>query len=1053
MKLKTKTKNGRQKKCLPVRLMKVCLTFFITGFMAAWPSAVLPAEGTGLTSVKDVRQNPVTASGTIKDSSGEPLPGVSIKEKGTTNGTIADTDGTFFLKVTADAILEISFMGFVKQDIKAGIGLNIILEEQDNILDDVVVTALGIKRSEKALGYSAQNIKGDELTAVKGANIATSLSGKIAGVTILNKNEFNSAPAILLRGEKPLIVIDGIPFENTGLGELSADDIESLTVLKGATASALYGEKGASGAIMVTTKRGSKEGLSVNVNSNTMFNLGYLVIPEVQSSYSSGSGGKYLQGKSEYIWGDKLDIGRTAVQYNPQTYQWEEMPLVSKGKDNFKNFLETSFITNNNINVAYKAKNGSVRTSFTHIYNKGQFPGNKINKFTYSVAGDMKAGKFSLDASITYNGSYTPQYLGSGYSGQGYMYNLVVWTGTDFDLREFKNYWKKGKENIEQNWLYDADYNNPYLLANEVVRSEMENKANGQLTANYQFTDWLKATARIGSDFYTEKFEAKTPLDVRNSWKGAYSVNNNRGYSVTGDGMLLADKTFADFNVGGLIGTGINYYHKDWASSNTNGGLIVPGFYSLKSSKDLPGTSSSIQKKQVNSLYGKIDMSWKSILFLEVTGRNDWVSTLEESERSYFYPSVSGSAILSELIKLPEWFSFLKLRSSWTISKKPASVYAINKVYNINQNTWDGQSSAYYPTTIRDVALRPETKKTFEVGTILHFFKNRLRFDLAYYRQLQYDIQRSATLSYASGFNSTLINYGEEREKKGWELTLSGDVIDSKNLKWTATANWGRDRYFYHKIDDTYSTDRPWVESGQRWDWFEVYDWERDPEGNIIHSGGMPVLSKYPTKAGFERADWVWGFNNHISYKNFTLDFSIDGRVGGKAYNRLEQSMWNSGTHPGSDNQWRYDEVVNGKTNYIGQGVKVVSGSVKYDSYGNILEDNRVFAPNDIEVSYEAYTKQYHPWNGSTRSQNIQDLTFLKLREIAVGYKIPNSVLSKTGLKNAHISLVGQNLFFWAKEFKYADPDGIYENGYNYEKEALNAPAMRYVGFNLKFDF
>ena len=408
MKLKTKTKNGRQKKCLPVRLMKVCLTFFITGFMAAWPSAVLPAEGTGLTSVKDVRQNPVTASGTIKDSSGEPLPGVSIKEKGTTNGTIADTDGTFFLKVTADAILEISFMGFVKQDIKAGIGLNIILEEQDNILDDVVVTALGIKRSEKALGYSAQNIKGDELTAVKGANIATSLSGKIAGVTILNKNEFNSAPAILLRGEKPLIVIDGIPFENTGLGELSADDIESLTVLKGATASALYGEKGASGAIMVTTKRGSKEGLSVNVNSNTMFNLGYLVIPEVQSSYSSESGGKYLQGKSEYIWGDKLDIGRTAVQYNPQTYQWEEMPLVSKGKDNFKNFLETSFITNNNINVAYKAKNGSVRTSFTHIYNKGQFPGNKINKFNYSVAGDMKAGKFSLDASITYNGSYTP---------------------------------------------------------------------------------------------------------------------------------------------------------------------------------------------------------------------------------------------------------------------------------------------------------------------------------------------------------------------------------------------------------------------------------------------------------------------------------------------------------------------------------------------------------------------------------------------------------------------------------------------------------------------
>jgi len=990
-------------------------------------------------------------TGVVLDHTGEPIIGANVIEKGTTNGVVTGIDGDFVLTVPENATVQVSYIGYNSQEFSArnSSNVSIRLEEASELISEVVVTALGIKRSEKALGYSVQKIDSDELTAVKGVNVATSLSGKIAGVTVLNMNAFDKAPEVLLRGEKPLIVIDGIPFENTSLNEIAADDIESMSVLKGATASALYGAKGSSGAIMITTKRGTQEGLSVSVNSNTMFNAGYLVMPEVQSGYSSGSGGKYLQELSEYIWGDKLDIGRTAVQYDPQTYEWREMPLVSKGKNNFKNLLETSFVTNNNVSVAYKAQNGSIRTSLNHIYNKGQFPGNKMNKFNYTVAGDMKVGKFSLDASINYSMNNSPQFRGEGYGWDGYMYNTIVWSGTDYDIREFKNYWKEGREGIEQNWHYKYDLNNPYFLANEATKKKLENRANAQVTLNYEITDWLKATARLGSDTYSRKEEYRVPLSTRNNQVGQFYKYNYRGYSINGDAILIADKKVGDFNVGGIFGAGINYYQNDEFKSNTNGGLTVPEFYSLQASKDLPSVSSALKSRQMNSLYGKVEVSWRSAIFLEATGRNDWVSTLAKSEQSYFYPSVSGSVILSELIDLSKWTSFLKLRSSWTMTKTPANVYDINKVYTISQNVWDSKSTAAYPLMIRDATLAPQKATSFEAGAAVHFLNNRLRFDVAYYTKLFSDIQREAPLSYASGFEKTLINYDEERIKKGWEITISGDVIKTKDLNWTSSFNWGRDRYYYHKIDDTYSTDRPWVKKGARWDWFEVYDWERDPQGNIVHSGGMPVLSNYYSKAGFQRADWVWGFTNHVNYKGFTLDISFDGRVGGKAYNRLDQSLWNTGTHKDSDNQWRYDEVVNGQTNYVGQGVKVVSGSVKYDSYGNILEDTRQFAANDTPVSYEAYTKSYHPWNGSSRIQNIHDQTFLKLRELAIGYKLPADMIEKTGFKNIHVSLVGQNLFIWTKSFKYSDPDAIYED----HSETLNAPSLRYVGFNVKLDF
>ena len=429
--------------------------------------------------------------GKIVDAKGEPIIGANIIEKGTTNGVISDLDGNFYLNVAPDATLVISYIGYASQELKTQnkTSFHIILREDSETLNEVVVTALGIKREEKALGYAVQKVGGDKMNTVKSVDVGTALTGKIAGLNVQNSTEFNEAPSILLRGESPLLVVDGVPYNNLSLRDIASDDIESVDVLKGATASALYGSRGGAGAIMVTTKKGKEEGLNIDINSSTMFESGFLKLPEVQTSYSAGAYGKY--NANELLWGDKLDIGRMAVQYDPNTYEWREMPLVSKGKNNFKNFLEFSFVTNNNVSVTQKGKYGSFRTSLTHVYNKGQYPNTKLNKMTYTVGGNMKFKNLSVDGGLTYNKRFYPNDFGTGYGAGGYIYNLLVWNGSDLDIRDYRNYWVKGKENERQNWPNTLWYDNPYFIANEIIHSSDYDIVNGYLSANYSIKPWL----------------------------------------------------------------------------------------------------------------------------------------------------------------------------------------------------------------------------------------------------------------------------------------------------------------------------------------------------------------------------------------------------------------------------------------------------------------------------------------------------------------------------------------------------------------------------------
>lgn len=333
--------------------------------------------------IANAQQAGKTISGTIVDAKGEPIPGATIiLQSNPSVGTVTDFDGKFTLNnVPENGVVVVSYIGMKSQNISvAGKTMfHVTLVDDAKMLDELVVTALGIRREEKALGYAVQKVSGETLSTVKGVSVATSLTGKIAGVNVRNSTEFGAEPSILIRGKSPLIVIDGVPYSNTTLADIASDDIADITVQKGPAASALYGSRGGNGAIMITTKRGKKDGLTVSVNSNTMYNAGHIRIPKPQTSYSSGNNGRY--DRYDFVWGDKMDIGRTAVQYNPETYQWEEMPLVSKGRNNFENFLETAVVTNNNVAVAYKGKDGSIRASLNHVYNKGQYPNLQSNKF------------------------------------------------------------------------------------------------------------------------------------------------------------------------------------------------------------------------------------------------------------------------------------------------------------------------------------------------------------------------------------------------------------------------------------------------------------------------------------------------------------------------------------------------------------------------------------------------------------------------------------------------------------------------------------------------
>lgn len=1035
--------------------------------------------------------------GTVVDSNGAPLPGVSIIVKSTTKGTTTDFDGNFIISVEKGKSILFSYLGYESKEVVINNDnpLRVTLAESLQNLDEVVVTALGIKRSEKALGYAVQKVDGDELQKVSVVNVATSLSGKVAGLLVQNSTDFGVAPSLTIRGEAPILVIDGVPYDNKSLGDISSQDIESVSVLKGATASALYGFRGANGAILVTTKNGStNEGVGVTTNfaTNTMFTSGFLAIPERQSVYGRGANGTYDINSSN-SWGPVMD-GTIRKQWDPILKDFRDYEYLPVGKDNFSNFLEQGYITNNNLNVGYKGDLLSLRSSVNWIQNKGQYPNSSLDKFTYTFGGDVNLDKFKLSSNFSYARQHTPNLGSNGYTSYDAMYSLLIWSAADYNVLDYKdNYWLVPDQ--VQNFTYKGGSNNPYFDRYERTNETSRDIFNVDVSASYQLVDWLKASLRAGYDSYTDKGQLRVAVGSYQStgntgipgnlypWiggpTGAYGVGMNTGHSFNTDFLLTGDRSVDKIKVDYLVGGSIFSKEDNNFYANTNNGLTVPGFFSLAASKDPATVKTSVIGQQVNSVFGRVAVSYDNLIYVEATGRNDWASALQiknkDNKIDYFYPSVATSFVVSEL--LPEttkdWLDLLKFRNSWTVSKKPASAYTVNSSFSTSNAIWGaGYNSGASSSSLYDAtSILPEKSTTVEYGMQAMFFKNRLGLDVSYYEKETVDFVKYAPVSSASGYSSTLINIGEGIERRGWEISLTATPIRTEDLRWDIGANWSTFARYWTKIDDVYTTKNPWNKVGERVDNFLIRDYQLDGEGNhIIGSNGKEVFNPFDTRFGYTDPDYLWGVNSNLKYKDFNLFISVDGVKGGLTNTRTESYMFASGGHPDSVSPERALDVqamsvftaAGGGaagtaavaaagltlTNWLSNGVQVVSGTVTYsDSYGTVLSDTRVYAPNSKYTTYKDYITNVHSgnaWGGTGRPLDTYEKTYFKLREISLTYTVPTEYL-KGWAKGVSISAVGQNVFLWAKDFKYSDPDGGTED--------FADPAVRYLGGNIKLTF
>jgi TonB-linked SusC/RagA family outer membrane protein len=1001
----------------------------------------------------------------------EPAIGTTILLEGSSNGTVADVEGKYSITVPqSGGVLRFSMVGFISQSISVDPVVNtldVIMTEDAVIINEVVVTALGIKKEKAKLGYATQEISAEPLKKAAEANVASNLTGKIAGLQISNKTTLYENPEILLRGEKTLVVIDGVPTQ-TDFWNINSNDIDNITVLKGTAAAALYGSLGINGAIMITTKKGKdgKDGVELSLNSTTQFQAGYIRIPTIQTQYGMGWNGQYsfVDGKGGgifddygYVYGPKLNVKDPSTksgfveipQYNssidPATGQRIPLPWITRGQNNLQNFLRNQLLTTTNFSLAGKSDKGDYRLSVSHLYQKGQVPNTRLNSTTASLSAGLKlTSKIRAEGSMSYNRQYSPNYPSAGYGADNYFYNILLWMGTDVDLRDMKDYWIPGKEGTLQKTYNYTWYNNPWYLANEYIKKYTNDVILGNVNLTWDFTKDLKFLVRSGITTNNVFTDRKTPYSFIYYGTGAsplgnYSLEKENNFQIISDAMLTYNKSFLkDWDITASAGASHRFNGNDLTSSRTTG-LNIPGYYNLSNSISPVQTSNRLIEKEVSSLYGYVDLGYKHMIYLGMTGRNDWTSTLQKPYNSFFYPSATLGLIVSEMTSFPDWFTYLKFRGSWANVSTDTDPYYTIPSYD-NYIRWNGNLSLRRPEALITPDIRPNKTISKEIGTELKFFQNKLGIDLTYFNYNQNNFIVEAPISQASGFNSKLVN-GGEIIRKGWELAVYTNPIKQKDLSWDVTANLSQ-AHRYRKSFYDGAEEQDGVRVGGRADVLRGWGWQRSPEGKIVTIDGRPQYIDHVINLGTSDPDWIFGLGNKVTWKGISLNVLIDGRIGGYLINGVEAKLYEGGTHPATANSFR-DDSYTGKATYLLDGVEVTDGTAQWDQQGNITADTRKFKANDKKVKYIDYLFDTYV-NGIDQSV-LYDRSFVKLREITISFALPDKLMKKLPFTDANFSLVGRNLALWSK-VPFMDPDG-----YNYY--SLAEPSYRNIGVNINLKF
>ena len=1055
------------KRIKPVSMVLLASTLCFSGNIYSASSAGNPDT--------DISQQNAKVTGTVEDALG-PVAGASVVIKGTTNGTMTDMDGNFTLDgVKNGDIIQISFIGYATQEIPyAGqASLSVHLEEDTQKLDEVVVTALGMKRDKKALGYAMQELKGDELLSSREPNLANSLSGKVSGLQIVrSSNGVGGSSKIVLRGNssltgsnQPLIVVDGTPMDNftggvddvwgnsgadmgNGLSDINPEDIESMTVLKGASAAALYGSRAGNGVILITTKSGRKnEGLGITVNAGITVESIFLK-PDMQNSFGQGSVGVY-DNQSRLSWGPKAE-GQTVTDWLGR-----QVPLQTY--DNIDAFFHTGTSFNEGVSFQQNINGTSVFASINRSDDAGITPESKLNKTNVTLRATTfldKTEKWKVDAKVNYINMNAHNRPIQGVNPSN-AFNTIYGLPRSLNVKEFKS-----SVDEEGNMIWwDASKNpqeNPYWVTKYRQNNDTRNRLLGNVSLKYAPTNWFDIELRGGTDYYTTTKNEKVYAGGNTSPRGLYNEGSETFYENNYSFLATARKDNLLDRLGGFVTFGGNLMMQQRTKMNASAGeLLVPDLFSLNNGINKPTVTSELIRRKMNSLYGSLQLNWDGYLFLDVTARNDWSSTMSKDNRSYFYPSVSLSGVISDMLpkiggNMPEWFTFAKVRASYAEVGNDLDPYQLYNNYTVGKDE-NGNTTAAPGQILFDSSVRSELIKSWEAGLDVRFLQNRLGLDFAWYKTNATRQLLNLPLDPFAGYSSRKVNAGNI-QNEGLEISLNGAIFQSPDVQgfnWNATAQFSLNR---NKIIDLYpgvtlydikTLDAIQIVAAQGSYYGDIYgqtflrvtDKDSPHYGKVIvGDDGLPLISAEKSKVGNQSPDWMLGLTNSFSYKGFNLSFLVDFRIGGDIYSATASNLFVRGNAAGT--------VVNGER----QDFVVPNTVVRKD--GGYVENN-------VPVTHQNYWERI----GSTGNYGLPevftyDATNIRLRNITLGYTFNRAMLKKTPFLRLNLSATCNNVWMIHYNLPGIDPESVSATNTNatgFENGA--APTSRSFTFNVTVGF
>lgn len=1047
---------------------------------------------------------------------GAGLVGVKIVLKGTTTGVLTDDNGEYQIDVPGpDAVLVFSYYGFENQEITVGnrTNIDISMTETDVTLDAVVVTALGLSRSERSLGYSVGQVEGEEITKVAQENVLNSLAGRVAGVTVNSTGGTGSSVNIVIRGatslssdNQPLFVVDGVPLVNTvnnvtefgsrnpvdygnAISDINPEDIEDITILKGPSAAALYGSRAGNGVILITTKTGKgNEGTRVSITSNTVFDIPYRYFDR-QSQFAPGffsftpgdlpPGTPLTVNEAEGAGsGIELDRGYFAIQWHsPRDANGFRVPIeLVSHPDNVKNFVQNGITSTNTISVSNNTDVMNYRIAFTNMSNRGIIPNSDLSRNGLTLGASLKANdKLTISSNVNINttGSNNRPASNRGTNPLEWAYKVPA----NINILDLQDYWEPGQEGLQQRTPANGLYNNPYFLANEVINSFKRDRVYGNLKATLQLTPEFSLMGRYSLDRYDEARETKiSPSYTRETNNGAYGIVDISNFEQNIDALASFSKNTEAISISVSAGGNIRYAASSFVSNSSkpSAGLIVPNVYTINNIRSgALDYSSARTEKVIYSAYGMANIGFKDMIYLDLTARNDWSSTLPKENQSYFYPSASLSLLVNEMVEMGSWMNLFKLRGGYAKVGNDADPYQLFPTYG-NLGQWGEATRLGKPGTILTPNLKPEEATSWELGADFRMFGNRVRLEGTFYHvDNRNQIIRNIPIASSSGFDRININAGL-LSSEGVEVVVGLTPVRTANFTWDLNTNFTRNRTTLKELSDGIDIIRLWDDAkGGAWTYVgdqlgDIYDAQiltvEDPNspyygypiigGSDFEWQDIPAAST-KNKIGNYNPDFIMGLQNSFTYKNFRLDISLDWRKGGQFVSqtyRYTAEDANSGhwlakaiNPEGRTGKELRDWLVANEDEYIKNGFHIVGGPTLEhggfpENFSGVTVNDGYFVPGVVQMPDGTYVENLgennpipylpyivsYPWQFTLPS--MFDSDFVKLREASLSYNFPSAALQKMGnLGGLSLSVYTRNIILWTKSKIGVDPERAFQ--------------------------